>query len=73
MRKIRIDITDEHVDISEAVLPKVVHINAPSFSERESRKQALNLIDEVEKDLCDGYMGIALKKIEDFKKIWGIE
>jgi hypothetical protein len=74
MRKIRIDITDEHIDISELELPKTVHINAPS----EREKAALEFIAKIERELSAiGYdychVGPVIRKIEEFKKKWGIE
>jgi hypothetical protein len=69
MRKIRIDITDEHVDISELELPKTVHINAVSKRERA----AFKLIGDIEKELRLDLLCQALILIGDFKEKWGIK
>jgi len=67
--KIRIDITNEHVDVSELELPRTVHINAPDRMIREYKF----LIEQVREHLRKDNVVSAINEINLFNELWGIE
>jgi len=67
--RITIDITNEHVDVSDLKLPKTVHINAPDRMIDEYKF----LIEQVRNHLRNDNVASAINEINLFNKLWGIE
>jgi uncharacterized ubiquitin-like protein YukD len=67
--KITIDITNEHVDVSDLKLPKTVHINAPNRMIDEYKF----LIEQVREHLRKDNVASAINEINLFNKLYNVD
>jgi hypothetical protein len=67
--RIRIDITNENIDISDLKLPEAVHINTPDRMVEDYKF----LIEQVRKHLRQDNVASAINEINLFNKLYDVD